>query len=238
MNRNRLSLSLTFVACFLATAPTTAAYLLEIDTDGADDGVLTFNPNFAFGGDTTTASQSVAASAFGLTGGDSIFGGDGVAELDTYLYSYDPTSDADNLVIPAGTDLSGSGDLASGLAGGLPGVYAVYATWPATTGVSGGLVTYDLLNPSGAVVATTQIDQNGLTGLWVELFEAPLAFSPLDPLDDTFTLRQTAGANTFVSQRAAAVLFEYVGPIPEPSAALLTLVASAALLARGSRATS
>ena len=30
-----------------------AAFLIEIDTDGADDGPITYSPNFSFGGDTT-----------------------------------------------------------------------------------------------------------------------------------------------------------------------------------------
>ena len=64
-------------AGLLSTAQ--AGYIIEIDTDGADDGVLTYNADFSFGGDTTTASQSATATVFGATGGDSIFGGDGSA---------------------------------------------------------------------------------------------------------------------------------------------------------------
>ena len=81
-----------------------AAFLIQIDTDGLDDGVLTYNSHFTFGGDTTTASQSAPSTAYGLSAADSIFGGDGVAEPDTYVYRYNPTSDADNLAT-AGIEL-------------------------------------------------------------------------------------------------------------------------------------
>ena len=229
MNARTNLLAAAAVALGLGGAPLApAAFLIEVDTDGADDEVLTLSPNFAYGGDTTIAPQSVAAPAFGLTGGDSIFGGDGVNEPDTYLFKYDPKNEADNLSIPAGTDLSGAGDLASGLPGGRQGTYAVYAAWPATTGVSGGLVRYALFHADGGLVAVTEVDQNGLDGLWVKLFETQLTYNPLDASDATFTLRQSAGLNTFVSQRAAGVLFEYVGPVPEPTAAAL-LAASLAV---------
>jgi hypothetical protein len=33
--------------------PLKAAYLVEVDIDGLDDGVLVFSPDFSFGGDTT-----------------------------------------------------------------------------------------------------------------------------------------------------------------------------------------
>jgi hypothetical protein len=62
----------------LPAAPAGAAFLLEIDTDGADDNVLTYNPAFSFGEDTTTAAASVTSPAFGTTGG-------GSAPLDAWI---------------------------------------------------------------------------------------------------------------------------------------------------------
>lgn len=173
-------------------------FLVEVDTDGVDDGVLTYSPNFAFGGDTTSASQSVASLAFGLTGGDSIFGGNGSSSPDTYLFTYDPSVDADNLAIPADTPLGG-GDLASGLAGGQPGVYAIYAAWPFTGNVSGGATSFSA-STSGNSFATL-VDQNGLGNEWIKLGE-------INWTSGLITLTQEAGQNTFVSMRSAGVLFE------------------------------
>lgn len=192
-----------------------AAYMIEIDTDGADDGVLTYNSNFSFGGDTDTASQSAASGAFGMTGGDSIYGGNGVNQPDTYIYVHSPDSQADNLVVPAGTDL-GDGILASGLVGGVPGLYAVYATWPSTTNVTGGLTSYEVI--TNGDLFTVQIDQNNKGGNWIKLGE-------INYTDGTIRVAQTAGSNTFVSMRAAGVLFERV---PEP--ATLSLLAIGSLL--------
>ena len=197
-----------------------AAFLVEIDTDGADDGVLTYSPNFSFGGDTTTAPQSAASPAVGLTGGDSIFGGDGVNDPDTYLYSYTPGIDADNLALGAGTALNDDGDYAFGLAGGVSGTYRVYGTWPETTNVSGGNTTFTLSDLGGDLF-TTSLDQNNTGGEWVFLGEADLTAGV------AYTLAQTAGSNTFVSMRGAAVMFERV---PEPTSIAMTAGAAIGLL--------
>lgn len=214
-----LLFALTWLIVSWSTSTATAAYLLEVDIDGNDDGVLTFHPGFSFGGDTTTASQSITSTAFGMTGGDSIFGGNGVNETDTYVYTYSPDSQADNLVIPAGMDL-GEGNLATGLTGGGKGSYDLYATWPYTTGVSGGLTTYNVTTAGDNFAV--QIDQNGgVAGrghVWVYLGTILYDNGPI-------TVTQVAGADTFVSMRAAGLLFEVV---PEP-----TSVALAALAALG-----
>lgn len=195
-----------------------AGYLVEIDTDAADDGVLTYNSHFGFGGDTSTASQSVAGAAYGLTGGDSIFGGNGVESVDTYVYTYDPGSDADNLVIPMGTDL-GLGVAASGITGGNPGVYAVFATWPTSANVSGGLTTYTATTAGDSI--SISLDQLSAGDVWVKVGEITWTSGPI-------TVTQEAAANTFVSMRAAGVLFEPVA-IPEPSTFALGLLGALAL---------
>ncbi|MEW4571339.1 PEP-CTERM sorting domain-containing protein [Tautonia sp. JC769] len=205
------------LACTLAPGTRAeGAFLIEIDTDGADDGPITYNPNFSFGGDTTTASTSILSTAVGLSGADSIFGGDGVNEPDTYEYSYTLGVDADNLALAAGTDL-GDGNVATGITGGKTGVYNVYATWPFTTNVSGGLVTFTLTG-GGGTLFSTQIDQNNQGNAWVLLGSASLQSGV------SYTLSQVAGSNTFVSMRAAGVLFEAVSVIPEPSSLALVLV--------------
>jgi hypothetical protein len=204
-----------------------AAFILEIDTDGADDGILTFNPNFSFGGDTTTASQSIPSTAYGMTGGDSIFGGNGGTLPDTYVYTYDPAVDVDNLVIPPWQHL-GDNNYATGNPGGLPGIYAVYVTWPISSNVSGGDTRFSAATSSDGFVL--DFDQNrggaGTGHEWYKVGEITWSSGPI-----TLT-QQPTGGNTFVSMRAAGALFEYVA-VPEPST-LVLLVLGAALAARRS----
>jgi len=197
-------------ALLLVLPSAQAGYLIEIDIDGADDGPITYNPHFSFGNDTTTASTSAASLAFGLSGADSIFGGDGVNFGDTYRYTYNPSVDLDNLVIPAGTDLGG-GVLASGLPSGGPGRYAVYATWPFTENV-GGLTTFTATTTGDSFVL--ELDQNGKGHEWIKLGE-------INWTSGDIVLSQVASVNSFVSMRAAGVLFEVV---PEPTALTLGLL--------------
>jgi len=221
---------MTTLALTAVSAASRAAFILEIDTDGMDDGVLTFNAGFSFGGDTTFAPQSVTSPALGTTGGDSIFGGDGVALADTYLYSYSPGSQADNLVVPGGTDLGG-GNFATGLVGGGAGTYRVYATWPFTTNVSGGDTRYTISTP-GVVDVVVDIDQNGggagAGSEWILLGD--IVYSDL--LSAIVVMQQPTQANTFVSMRAYGLLFERLpddGTVPTPGTLALLGVALAGL---------
>lgn len=236
MKLNKLFTLLALMA--LASPVCAGGFLVEVDIDGADDGPFTPSPNFSFGGNTTTASTSIVGTAVGLTGGDSLFGGDTVSgtttpDPDTYVYTYTPASDADNFGPGAGTLLNSSGDVVTGLSGG-SGTYAAYAAWPATTNVSNSPANFELSDTSG-VIASTSVDQNGGDGAWVKLFEFPL-----DPAE-TYTLTQTntqgfvAGVpgfsddnytNGFVSMRASGALFQAV---PEPTSALLVLAGVAGL---------
>ncbi|MEQ9461526.1 MAG: PEP-CTERM sorting domain-containing protein [Phycisphaeraceae bacterium] len=214
--------ALAMVASLATAGAAQAAFLIEVDTDGLDDGPFTPSANFAFGGDTGTASTSVAGTAVGLTGGDSLFGGDGSA-VDTYTYSYTPGTDADNLVLAAGTALNNAGSFATGLAGGASDTYTFYATWPATTNVSGGDTTFTLNGSDSSSVVLAVLDQNGNDGTWVKLGSAPLTAGV------AYTLVQESTAATFVSMRASGVLIE----VPEPaSAALMALGGLAALRRR------
>ena len=200
-------------ALFFAASPAFAQFVIEVDIDGQDDGVLTYSPNFGFGSDTTTASQSAASSAVGLTGGDSIYGGNATSGLDTYLFTYTPSVDGNNRDLAAGTELNDDGDVASGVEAGGSGAYNVYGTWPFTDNVSGGTTTFTLSDDQANVLFTTEIDQNGggsgTGNEWVFLGSATL------DADTTYTLSQVAGSNTFVSMRAAGVLFDAVA-VPEP----------------------
>lgn len=186
------------VVCGMALTSVHAAYLIEVDTDGLDNGVLTYSPHFAFGGDTTSASQSAASSAVGLSGGDSIYGGNGSSFPDTYVFTYAPDAHADNLYLDAGAAL-GNGNFASGAIGGAPGRYAVYAAWPYTTNVNGGLTYYQIETAGDS--SLTPIDQNGSGNAWVKVGEIDYTSGPI-------TVTQTATSNTSVSMRAAGILFE------------------------------
>lgn len=224
--------ALSLAIAFTWTSLASAAFLIEIDTDGLDDGPIVYNPHFTFGGDTTIASTSVASAAFGLTPADSIFGGDGASEPDTYVYRYDPTSDADNLVttgIPLGVDLVGANVSGTGKTGGAAGDYWVYAAWPATSNVSGGLTRYTVT--SGANSFFVDVDQNTANDpdgddfgdVWVRL--GAISY---DGSSGIIVTQMPTAANSFVSMRAAALLFE---PTPEPATSVLFLCGAIGLVA-------
>lgn len=233
-------LGLAFLGAMLLASTASAAYLLEVDTDGDDDGVLTYNPGFSLGVNMVSASQSSASFAFGMTGGDSIFGGSEVdpnaPEFDPnqpvknqYNYTYSPDSQADNLATTPHTDL-GEGNTASGRPGGGPGSYDVYATWPFSSNVSGGFTTYDVSTAGDSFsVFLNQNDVNlvgsaGRGNEWAFLGSIDYSGS------GSINVIQTAGSNTFVSMRAAGVLFERT--VPEPSSLFLAAFAGLTLVRR------
>ncbi|GAA5482705.1 PEP-CTERM sorting domain-containing protein [Haloferula sargassicola] len=223
---------LSVVASFLFAASAQAAFVIQVDTDGADDGPVTYPANFSFGGDTTTAASSTDAGTVGTQPGDSLFGGDGVNQPDTYVYTYEPGLDGDNTPLLAGTILTDEGDTATGVTAGGSGLYNVWATWPRTSNVSGGDVRYTL-TAGLTTLFDVLIDQNaenlpdalepGKDAEWVLLGQADLEAGT------AYRLTQQAGLNTFVSMRAFAVMFE---PVPEPSVLALSALGLPALLRR------
>lgn len=192
------------VAIGMGSSVLQAAYLIEVDTDGLDNGIFQFSPDFAFGGDTTSAGQSLAASTIGLSGGDSIFGGNGNSAPDTYVFSYAPDSRLDNLYFDPGTPLGG-GNYASGATGGGPGRYAVYATWPTSSNVNGGLTSFRV--ETAGDTASLSVDQNGRGNEWVKVGE-------IDHTSGLITVTQIPSENTYVSMRSAGVLFERMSDSP------------------------
>jgi hypothetical protein len=178
-----------------------AGYIIEIDTDGLDNGVVTWNPNFGFAADTSAATQSVAVPGFGTSGGDSIFGGNGSISADTYVYFYTPGFDADNLAIPQGQSLGGH-HRGTGVTTGTPGIYRVYALWQDTNNVSGGDVTYSIVSDFDVYEVTVDQNNDG-GGEWFLLGD-------IDYQGGAITVFQTATSNTFISMRATALLFEQV----------------------------
>lgn len=211
------------------TSFTQAAYLLEVDTDGADDGVLTFHPGFSLGPGMASVSQSISSNAFGMTGGDSVFGGapsdPNNYAGDSYIFTHNPSTQPDNLATTPTTDL-GEGNTASGRVGGGNGSYDVYATWPFTSSVSGGLTQYDVVAPGDSFsVLINQNDDDELFGsdgrghVWVYL-------GSIDYTGGDITVTQFPTVqSSFVSMRAAGLLFERT--VPEPGT--LTLLGLAVL---------
>jgi PEP-CTERM motif len=213
------------------------------------------NANFSFGGDTSSASTSIASGAVGLIGTNSIFGGNGSAN-DVYVFSYTPGADADNTVFAAATvlgdssatDVDGAGptapvyanvpQLASGLVGGRTGLYKVYFTTPASTGVNGttlfettGELGTVALNPVNMNTGGTGTG-NGANNAWLHIATVPLTAG------NTYSVTMTSSGNAFVSQRAHAVMWEYIGPsVPEPATLVLAALASIGSLAPRRRRT-
>lgn len=176
------------------------------------------NSNFGLGGDTTAASNSIPSGAYGVTATNSKFGGNGTDLPDTYIYSYTPGTDADNIAIPGGTDLGG-GNLASGLVGGGSGLYNVYITWPSSgnVNVAGSMIT---ITSDADDIILPAVDQNtGFSGdpggndAWLLIAEGVTLTE-----GNTYTVTQAANVNSYVSQRSHGVLWEAV---PEPATMLL-----------------
>jgi len=214
------------VFAFLLVHPLHAFFIVNIDDDGQDNGLLALNPNFAFGGDTTIASSSASTlGPLGMPDGDSIFGGNGVSLPDTYTFSYTPGVDIDNFATAAGVALNADGDLTTGIAGGGTGTYNIYAAWPFTNNVSGGDTTFSIAHEDGLL--SVALDQNNKGGEWVFIGTAFLETG------STYTLSMSSTSNTFVSMRASGVMFEAAVPEPSLSAAFLGIaVAGLAILRR------
>jgi hypothetical protein len=215
---------MAYISLLASTAQ--AAFIIEAHSSGKANAT-----NFSFGGDTTTASASAASAARGLTGTSSIFGGNGTLQPDTYVFSYTPGTDVDNTVFVPGTILGsttgfpGQGNVSTGLPGGAAGQYNVYFTAPASTNVDASGSDF-LITQNGAPLDIQNVVlNNGGTGPDTDpgaafVGGANNAWFLLGTVNllpgNTYRVTQAANTNSFVSQRAHAVMFEVV---PEPTTA-------------------
>jgi hypothetical protein len=222
-----------------------AAFMVEIDTDASVAGnTVAFNPSFSFGGDQTTASGSATSAAVGTHGANSIFGGNATTTPDTYVFTYKLGTDADNAPFAPGTILGsttgfpGNGNVATGAVGGASGLYNVYFTAPSSANVSAGSVFTLTQNGADIVVGPVNLNDTG-TGADTDpgtafVGGANNAWHLLGTVNlvagNTYTVKQESTANTFVSQRAYAVMWE--SAVPEPSTFALVGLACVGLLAR------
>jgi hypothetical protein len=230
--------AIALCASWLAAGSAQAAFI--VGGHASEKG----NANFGFGGDTTTAGNSVPSAAVGLIGTNSRFGGDGVNLGDTYVFRYTPGVDLDNTVFVPGTVLGsttgfpGNGNLASGLPGGLSGRYNVYFTTPESTNVSATGSNFHLTQNGATIDLNGVILNNTGTGADTDpgtafVGGANNAWHLLGTVDlvagTTYTVTQDANTNSFVSQRAHAVMWELA--IPEPASLSLAGAMLAALIA-------
>jgi hypothetical protein len=239
----------------LCSATANAAFIVEAHSSGKANAT-----NFAIlpgAGNATGATASVASTAVGLAGTNSIFGSNNTiaGTVDTYRFSYTPGSDADNTALAAATSLGNSSaadadsagaglpvytnapQLATGLTGGGSGLYNVYFTSPSSANVNAAGSLFEITSDLPAVSLNPVVLNDGSTGPDEE-DGAPftggannrwlhIATVPLTA-GNTYTVTMTSNVDSFVSQRAHGVMWELVRPIPEPSTLGLICVGLAA----------
>ena len=241
----RLRISAVAALCLFAIGLSTAqaAFIVEADNvapAGKANDHFSATPAPGF-------SLSVPSTAPGLAGNQSAFGNPATTGPDVYTFRYTPIPDLDNTVFlpgdalgthrldPAST-LVADPQTASGLVGGLSGIYKVYITWPNSGNVNsaGSIVT---VNNDGAPIVLDPVNMNGdpafpatFTAIgeagknkWLNIGTVHLTTGT------TYTVTVEAHVNSFVSQRVHGVMWEFVA-IPEPSTFALVGLACIGLL--------
>jgi hypothetical protein len=218
MRRFTVLAAAMIAATTLSTA--NAAFIVQPDVDGvANTGTLnqthiSFNPKLSFPNASGPTNVGVAVAAPGLVGvqpGNTIFGGNS-ATVDRYQWTYKPGTDADNAAFTTGQAL-GAGNLATGLTGGGSGLYRVYAAWLQSANISdNGAVPTNYIatgdGPSAIANYNQDEDTNGAVvgNVWQLIGLVNLTAG------NTYTVTQAAPNSSFVSMRAAGVMWELVTP--------------------------
>jgi uncharacterized protein (TIGR03382 family) len=227
-------------ACLFATSASHAAFIIE----ASDATVRLGAGNFAYTGSVGVPSYSTASAGQLPATTDATptfftlrhaYGGSGT--VDQYSFTYSPALHADNFTVAPGTlynSLGANPDLvATGLNGGVAGIYNVYRIHPGNPNVTGGNTTYQV-SVNSTVFLTEAIDQNAAdlaNGKNIGRWEL-IGSVAVPNATDTVTVTMTPTSSTFVSMRASGMMFEYVAPIPEPGSAAFLALAAASLLRR------
>ncbi len=191
----------------LMAAGAEAAFMVETHASGLANG------NYAGDGIISSDLYPSHSRAVGITAKNAVFGGTGDR---TYVFSYMPVPspincpDLDNLVFDAGTDL-GNGNLATGLAGGVPGLYNVYTTWRFSENVAKNNTKYTVTSEGGETVmdAVNQYGAAAGSDNWLKIGENVTLIT-----GRTYTVTQEAiDKGPYVSTRASAVMWELVEPL-------------------------
>jgi hypothetical protein len=258
MNFRTFSIALAAAICFLGSVQ--AAFIVEPDNVAGPDGKA--NDHFSsLPAGTGFSLTATASSAVGLQANQTAFGNPANSTgPDQYTFRYTPGPDADNTPLAAltslgnseATDADGLGagapvyanlpQLATGQTGGVSGLYNVYFTTLTSTNVSTTGSFFDITNDA-ATVSLNPVNLNdagtgpdevagtpftgGANNRWLKI--ASLVHLTAGT---TYTVTETANTASFVSQRAAGVMWELVAadPVPEPSTMLLLSLAGLGLV--------
>lgn len=220
-----------------------AAFIVETHSTGRGYS------NFSGTGPSYTTTKGTAP---GLLATSTAFGGNAVApNMDTYVFSYTPGTNADNWDVPD-YQYFGNGLYTTNLEGGQTGYYNVYITWISSANVDldgctlavthdGGVVSWDR-NPANTAQYVNGNDggTNWIAELWGPFLPGTvisgannkwlkIANEVLLTAGQTYTMTQVAKDNAYVSMRSAGVMWEFVR-VPEP--ATLVLLSLGGLLLR------
>ena len=198
------------VLAVMATAAAGAqgAFMVETHNSGLA------NQNYSGNGTVSSDTYPSYSRAVGITAKNAVFGGTGD---DIYVFSYTPSPafcpDVDNVVFAAGTGLSDN-NAASGLTGGVPGLYNVYATWRASGNVSDKGAKFTTTG-EGEPVVLSAVQQKTINGVIPEGSDSWLKVANGVRLVTGRKYTVTMVANdpaSFVSMRASALMWELAQP--------------------------
>jgi hypothetical protein len=258
MNFRNFSIALAAAICFSGIVQ--AAFIVEPDNVASPVGKA--NDHFSsLPAGTGFSLTTAASSAVGLQANQTAFGNPANSTgPDQYTFRYTPGPDADNTALAAltslgnseATDSDGLGagvptyanvpQLATGLTGGVSGLYNVYFTSLSSTNVSTTGSFFDITNDA-ATVSLNPVNLNdggtgpdevagtpytgGANNRWLKI--ASLVHLTAGT---TYTVTETANTASFVSQRAAGVMWELVEAdvVPEPSTLVLAALSCMGLI--------